>query len=412
LQSALLAAIVFLASIIPTYLLFDFMSGPTAGSSFWFLFFYAVGPIVASAALAVVLFTREMGVDYTRVSQEEPLNLLRQSLRASMLRVSESPGLLEVRLDWFAAIHISTKVSDEKTRLFVKARPTASGWTTLFFLILLSSSTYGIFFALANAMTVYISARCWYFRRRLPMILSEKRLVRQVPLDETRAALIEALSENHRLAAEAYEARKSNRQDVFAILLLVGIVLFLVLFVAILMTIDGFDDFAQMGLAATLAVVGAAALTAPLALVALHFSGRKVKEFEFWARQLRDALQRETEASPMEDGERTSVELLLDAWKELPKWMEARMKTGHLREPGTWIVISILLLMAVPLILTPLPNIGVAETLIGGSMIGAAFVLYARFKKRQTQESERILNELRSRLDLIRSQLEAEILGS
>jgi Flp pilus assembly protein TadB len=114
----------------------------------------------------------------------------------------------------------------------------------------------------------------------------------------------------------------------------------------------------------------------------------------------------ETTESP----ESSAFELIAQAYRQVPTWLEARRKGSFSREPGAWMLIFTCAIIAVCLVMFAIIlysfTIWSPVLLIGATaLIGFCYLLYLRLRKRANEEGSRTLKEWNYRLDVMHQKM-------
>jgi len=137
-----------------------------------------------------------------------------------------------------------------------------------------------------------------------------------------------------------------------------------------------------------------------------------------WAARLEVALSREVAREQLRDGEPSSFELIVESYKETPKWLKARRKAGMFRDPGSWLLIFFFSCFALvlgaggtlDLLRGQLSNASIFLGMSAGFGSLAAFT-YLRWKKHRAEEDEVTVAGLAKRIQTLKAEMET-YLGS
>ncbi|MFY9606157.1 MAG: hypothetical protein WAS24_05450 [Thermoplasmata archaeon] len=371
---------------------------------------YAI-PLFMGFVLFVLAFSLRFSLGNVAADPKTVLSGLAHKLRAARYRVEETNGELIAQVDSISAIRIRARASASGTGLTYRMDGTPAGWT--FTLILVFS---GYFMILIPPVVLFMLRRVRRFAQEqvVPSLVAP-----EVPeLDSVSVrihkALIDSLSEGYRLSSEAYEAAKSNYQDNIIILIVLGLIVLVgtsLAFPAINLGV-GSNQFWISFLVAT-------AIASAITFVSVWLLHRRVtsrlKELKGWATRLEGALVQETSLAKPKDDEPSVFELLSDAWKHVPKWLEIRRKSGLFREPGTWLLIlsfaalSFSGLVFALLMFVQSPLASVIAGAVSVFLLYAVHVLYTHSKKRLDEERDRVLSDWNQRLGTMNSRMEKHL---
>ena len=406
--AALSAAIVGIAYLSP-YIL-SYLGGSYASLPFYIQF---VSPLLGIGSLAFVFLPwfRLM------IVKDEPravLNDLAHRLRVSRYRVSEEPNRLVVRIDSNSAVKIRAISYPHGTEISYQPDATPSGWSLMLILLLIVPITQPI--SIVVAFFIFAKVREFAVGRVIPRITGEQvsRLSGQDV--DVRAALIDSLSEGHRLAAEAYEGAQSSREDWVLFTMMMGMVLFAGLVVASAVMLP--DD---IGFPERMYAILLVSTAVPLFLVVASLrvlgqrTGAKIEALRSWSKRLDVALAREVARMTPSEGEPSSIELLADAWRQMPYWINVRRGAGIFRDPGDWFVILACGVLGFGMlagaIVIALSSFGYAAlmALVGVSFSTASLLVYKRWRKRLDDEAIRLDHGWKARFDEMWTEMEKYI---
>jgi membrane protein implicated in regulation of membrane protease activity len=369
------------------------------------------GPLTMGFVLFVLAFSLRFNLGNAVADPKTVLNNLAHKLRAARYRVEETNDELITQVDSMSAIRIRARASESGTELTYRMDGTPAGWTVT--LILVVS---GYFIILIPPIVLFMLRRVRRFAREqvVPSLVAP-----DVPEVDSisvriRKALIDSLSEGYRLSSEAYEAAKSNYEDNVIILVVLGFFAFggtSLAFLAINLEV-GSEDF-RMSFLMSIAI--AIAFT----FVSVWLLRRRVmprlEELKSWATRLEGALVEETAPAKPKDDEPSVFELLADAWKHVPKWLEVRRKSGLYREPGTWLLILCfaglsftgLVFASLMFVQSPLASVIVGAASV--VLLYAIHIMYNRSKKRLDEERDRVFSDWNRRLGVMNFQMERHL---
>jgi len=341
------------------------------------------------------------------------LRNLAYRLRVSGYRVTEEDGSLKVQISSTSALHITTKKAPEGTWVHYRAGATPTGFSVL---IIAFFTIIGMPFALPLALFMLYRASAFASTRVLPR-LSQLPIpkVEDVRTD-TRALIIESLSEGRRLSAEAYESTRSNYHDHLIITAVVGLLAGTVVGLMAYMQIDS----SAKGLIALMAGMVCAAVLCAVSW--WHVSNRSrpmISEFKGWSAKLDAALSREVSGQNPSDSDPSAFEMIADILKEMPKWLKARSRAGGFRQPLFWVLVFMLLYIAFNfgyvgifwLFAGRELSLGVILIAISAVLIVLAALSYRIWKKRLDQECKSTLSWWGERRETLRSEMEKILMG-
>ena len=381
-----------------------------------FPFFVYISSMIGGMLSVVFSFTMKMRADVVPDERFKTVAGLARAFRLAGFTAVESSRSVTVTFDKWTAIKLSF---DEDGGAGLKYRLDATSTTLVVILILFLlgwSAVIAIPFCAFLLVKTYGNAKAY-----VPWVLKGEFSVTAQPgatqgSEDIRENLIDSLSEVRRIASDAYWSMSSAREDaVILSITLVGLVGGMVLFVLLLQT-SVFDPSVR-AIASLLTGLGAA-MTSSIFL-AVWLSGRmrpRIKELDDWVNRLDRALLRERNVID-QDGSESSIELLFNAFNEMPRFLGTRRKAVLSRYPATQILVIILVLWGSDLIAgglsallqTPVDLIPLS---IGLTMVFSAFLLYRWSLRKEHAEENRIAQEWERRREYIRSAVEDQLGGN
>ena len=224
--------------------------------------------------------------------------------------------------------------------------------------------------------------------------------------------LLEALSEAHRVAAEAHEALRSSYWDYQAIVVGGAIIVWLILFVLISSGMVE-PDFARRMLTG---FAWAGAYTWTFASLSAWLVRRRLRPrvlvYRGRAIELETAFRREVSRGSPEARERSTFEILAEASKEVPVWVETTRRPRLSRDPAAGILIVMVVFWTYSLAsvaigaayFAPL----FAALLVGGgaTLVASTIWFYRRWRRRWDTETIRILGMWKQRIEEVRARMD------
>ena len=372
-----------------------------------------VGVIVA----IVIAFSLRFRLQVVKREPREVLEDLAHRLRVSKYRVSDRRTILSVRISSIAATNIRAKQAHEGTLITYQASATPLGWglilVTLFFLYYLSP------IAFAMALFILYKSVTFAINRVLPR-LSQLPIPSSLAREyDTRAMLIDGLSEGRRISSETYEAARSNYHDTIIVAVVLASILSSV--AALLLgyyVLQDVDSRLRVEMSSASGVLTGVVLS----LVAWRFLARKskpiLKELKSWEARFDVVLSREVSSANPPDSEPSSFELIAESLKEIPSWLRILRKAGMFRQPGQWLLIFFATLMGGALAFA-----GIVELISGrvqDSVLPLAIsvalgclvaVLYLTWKRRTQEESKSTLGSWSARYETLKTEMETYLRG-
>jgi len=365
------------------------------------------------ATLWGLLFYIVPRLDTATGTPKEVLQDLAHRLRSGRYRVTEEPGKLSIQITPLVAVKIHAVADGANSEILYQADATPGGWTVLVLLFLFTRGFAGFPLALYH----FLKARGFAEGQLRPQLPKGGIPRAKVGAGDIRDRLIDSLSEGHRLAAEAFEATQSSYEDRW---LEIGFGAFSLWSIVAVTLGVGLHDSILAHNPAYLLIIPSAITTA--IFVPAVWSTRKwfkprIRDYREWADRLRRALEKETANETTESLEPSAFELIAQAYRQVPTWLDARRKGSFSREPGAWMliftcaIIAVLLVMfAIILYSFTIWSLGLLiwslVLLIGAAaLIGFCYLLYLRLRGRANEEGSRTLKDWNYRLDVMHQKM-------
>lgn len=368
-----------------------------------------------SATLFTASFSVKFDVAEIRVPVDRAPFAVARWLRRTGGRVETGGEFLIVRADSLSSVKLTFRPSRAGTLVRAQAWASPTGWSATMIPILI-----WYFSIVAVISTIYIFRKSMRYSvdSLLPVMTSIETDAQTSREIDIRSALLEGLSEARRLASEAYEGTRSNHQDAILLVAIGGIAVFML---SIAGALAGYVDIHRESTGLAWAIAVSIGATVAFVVAALWFVRRRyasiLRRLKDWTRDLDGAFQMELSGTRPVDSQRSTIETLADAWKELPSWLSARKKSSAYREPGTWLVIFLLLnacwspLMLGAMMLLEGSVVGVLPIAMGAVLIGFAVYVYVRWKRSVGSEDSRTKREWRDRSELLDQVLGRQLMG-
>jgi len=401
--------------LMPVALVYAFEILTPGSLSLWMSGFITL-PLSLLISIVIALFLR-FKLLLVQGSPEDVLADLAHRLRVSRYLVAPRRSYLSVQISSTAAIKLRAKRVPDGTLVSFQMDATPTGWVLIFIGIFL----FVFFMPLAWAVVLFTLYRAAAFAqvRVIPRMSQMPIPSFQQREADAKAVLIDSLAEGRRLASEAYDSVKSNYEDSFIISVLAAMLVFAVLAVVSWFASSQFLEGPER-IVVTI-VVGAVGSVYLLVfqLIRLVMTTKPVlAEIKAWRGRLEGALFRETTVVGLADSGPSSFEVVLDSYRELPKWLKARSKGGAFRQPGLWFLMFFISYGIYGLALYGVFQLGTGNLPVGGLFFGVAmvlvyvvFALYLRWKRQQDEESKTVSDEWSGRYETLRSEMEAYLRG-
>ena len=372
-------------------------------------FLLIVGFGVAAAAVLLCLLLLKWPLATSTADAGRVLSHIAYQLRRRGLRVEETSDLATIRLGSTVALRIHSRRSLAGSEISWQAYATPAGWGTLITLVVL---VWGAPASLGAILYVFRKARKFAHDAVIPLV-REAESSGPPHEDDVRRMLISGLSEAHRLASEAYEALRSAYTDSVALVGITAGLAWSILFVVVLFV----PPFAGDWIAAAGIGVVAGVLTG-LGLYAQwrRTMGRRLQTLHAWSARLREALSRETAQPEAAAPESCSVELLLEASRQIPSWLRAKRQAGLSADQVVDWAVFILSIAAfwtgwaaLTQMLSSVPSflVVISEFTAAVVLVFAAYAVWAHWKRKRDEALVRTRAEWRRRTDALQEKLDA-----
>jgi len=366
------------------------------------------GSLLISLAALIVLVSLRLPLGVVRATPSAGLAYLAHHLRSASFRVAEEPGKLTVRVGALLLLRFDARDSADGSEIRYRADLDPVGWAGWLLLMGL------VILLLTGVPALLMVARLRGLEMRVlrPAIPADGVLPQLSAPDAARAALADGLAESHRLAAEAYEATRASYWDLLGITALVGILAGVVFLFAGLLLSPGPDAIQRATTLLPPAAALGAGVAAPLGMFVRRRVRPRLRESRVWAERLRAAIDPKTAGAPPPPG-RSRFELLAEASRQVPGWLEARRRAGLSAEPGLFSLLWLLLGYEVELVVVGWWRVGEDPIAAAGAFAGSAllgiglYVWSRRWARRQREAASRHLAAWNERFEGVRTQIEA-----
>jgi hypothetical protein len=397
-----------------TYAVYFALSTDSSDAPLGNLWTMIIARYVMPVAALAVAYALRFRLSTVPEAPNEVLSKLAHQLRVSGMRVKEERNGVVVQASSLAEVKIAAKATPKGALVTYTAYATPTGWAIVLVFALL-------FAWISLAASLYILYRSAVFSggRVYPVLSGLQPDERTGAVVSTRDMLVDSLSEARRLSAESYEAAKSNYHDAL-IMLAVGVSLISIV-IALLMWFYLPDEFTRqvrvmisigIGLA-----TGAAVAVAIWRSVATDAKPR-MQSLRQWSKRLESALHREIEASVPPDAEPSSLELIIDSYRQLPTWLSVRRQAGMFREPGTWMLIFVFSYMGISFCVGGAITLFQGNLTVGGLLMAISILLfsssaflYLRWRNSKAEEDLTVSADWTARLDSLKAEMEAYLRG-
>lgn len=365
--------------------------------------------LIAATVVFAVLFLPWRSIARSPLPPDPLQKHIVYQLRREGLRVEESPEGTKVRLGSVAALRFRIAPVSGGSEVCYQVYATSSGWGTLITLIILVwTSLIGI------VAVIYVEHKARRFARdRLSALVTAVDSLPPPSPDDIRVLLVHSLSEGHRLASDAYEARRSDLGDTMAVVAVAGLVVGAFALLGLFFGLPPENPWREGASLFGLAVLVGVGVTLSLEWAVWRRAWPRLRASRDWAERLRLALVRETSRQAPGPAEPSSVELLMGLSEQIPTWLRMRRWAGLSGDQAAgWVVFALsfgafsILWLAVSLAIAG----GFLFALIAGvggvGLAVAAYVYWARWREKEEETIERTLDEWRQRAESLRSRLD------
>ena len=275
-------------------------------------------PVLGVIALYLVRFKGRV-VDSTPAVATD---VFAQELIAAKYIVERSKGRLTVRLNKSVGVIVSTKQTGRQSQLYYGLKPMPRGDAWLIILMLLIP-------ALALLVAMYYASKVVRFGTASMDAIAHRASQRPEGSEKSiNGMLTEGLSEARRINLEAYEAAKSNYQDMILLSLVFGMLAAALAVISIaylddagVVSVDG-EIILYVGI---LAFVATAIFSA---FVVRRRLKSRLDDLKGWKDRLSHAMYWQTHPTSDEITPDSQFELLAEASKKIPEWLEIRRRSS------------------------------------------------------------------------------------
>lgn len=287
--------------------------------------------------------------------------------------VHVEPQELTVAIGREALVKVRVEPAGGRSRILYRASATIVGWL-----------------GVIGLPRIYRRVRAWGRDASATLVPPEGRLPPPPSSDDAQAMLVDAVSETHRLAAEAYAAEREKYQNAQALVILAAIMVWFLLFLGLSSTSVDADLNRRMATSAGWAFAVTLSLSIPGSWLIRRFRRGRIVRLREWADRLQAALH--LESGPRAVGERdgSSLELLLTSQAEVPRWLDAARKASMSVDPMGWWAVFVMVYLGVDLLLADAPafaafNLPVAVIvgIAGVVLLVGAWLYYRRWRQRR-----------------------------
>jgi len=374
----------------------------------WLWMFLPFGAMIIAAVLLIVLFLPKFYLFWIRASANETLDYLAYKLRLDQYRVERTQNLLKVRIGKVSAVKIHVRGTKEGCEIYYQADATPSGWGTIFLLIMI---VYFSVIAIPVILYIFFSERQMVKTKVASLLPKYEKLPQIAEKDETGVMLLNSLGEGYRLSADAYEAQRTSYRDSQAVIAFGAFVFWVLLFLWLLPD-PNVQDFGFRALIAFILslIIAIAIATLPLLLLRRKFHQR-ILDFKGWANRLRNAVKFES-TSRIPPSTTSTFELLVEASKEVPVWLDVLRRSGFTKDPGSYMIIFIwafwsfyIIMMAITLVLFE-GILGLFLVFIGVALTVGLYLYNKNVKRKREEATMRTLSEWNLQFEELRSRME------
>lgn len=366
----------------------------------------AYGPALA---LMVICFLSRVRMGTAPGTPDQVLSTMALNFRIAQYRVTDKGRSIVVQGGSTYGIRVYAEASGSNSVVLVKSDPSPSGWGVLLIMFVFTRG----FVAIPYSIYLFLKSQ----KFGLSVIPAMYRHPGEANIPEapskTKACLIDTLSEGYRLSSEAYESARSNYEDNIMIGACAGLVIFLLTLIGIAFASGGeFDSSSELPIALGISI--AFALAVPLAVYAVlrKRSKPQLKSLKSWSDRMKAELASEVSQSGASERPISTFEVILDASKEVPGWLQIRRRSGLYRNPVVWLAIvylgiigsAYLLMWAIALDIGTTARVFVGATSL--ALIALAVATYMFWRKKQAAEARQISETWARRSAAVRQKMD------
>lgn len=351
--------------------------------------------ILVSVGVVVGAWVWRFSLGAVEATPEETVAYLVRRLRTAGHLVHVEPPELTVAIGDEALVRMRVEPAEGRSRILYRADTTIVGWLSM-----------------VRLPGIYRRVRAW--GRVAAVVPPGGRLPPPPPSEDAQATLVNALSETHRLAAEAYASERERYQNSQALIIIAAITVWFLLFLGLSSMSADADFNRRMLSAAGLAFAATLSVSIPGGWLVRRFRRGQIVRLQEWTVQLQDALRLESAPQAKADREGSSLELLLKSHGEVPRWLDAARRASMSVDPMGWWAVFAMVYVAVDLLLWDAPAfasfslpLGVILGIAGAAILAAAVVYFRRWRRRREATLARNVADWDLSYERLRGELES-----
>ncbi len=375
--------------------------GSDAGIPLVRIMFY-VGPLLGFVALYYSRFRGPVMVG----TSDSIISGLARELMARGYLIEKVKGRLNVRIDRSVGVAVILRQKGQRHHLYyrLETMPRGAAWIIILFLFAPPIALFVVVYYVSKVIRFGGESLDGIALKTSQRLEGQEKSVKEM--------LIEGISEARRISIEAYEATKSNRDDMLVLSVASGL-LSMIVTVFSLLHFDATYEVAVHGAVALFA--GVVAFVTPVALSYVLVRRRympKLGRLKAWGDALSSAFESEGHPTGGEITPDSHFELLAEASGEVPGWLKIRRKSMLAREPG-WTMVMLWLIYLGALATVTAAIYASQESLgglivlcVGIIMICLAVVVYTITARRMASEAKAFEDNWRRRSEQMKAEME------
>lgn len=374
------------------------------------LYLFLFGSEITAVASLLIGSLSRITLGSFEGSPDQIRRIITYSLRREGLLVEERLEDLKIKIDWYNSVRIVINRNDGATEVEAAPDLSTNGWIVA--VLLIWSGFFGM--AVVPLVLAGMSRNAMFADRRIAPLIRVQAGVGGEGTDiDVRAVLVDGLSESCRLSKDAYDAEKSNYQDK----VILSFIFPLILWAVIVMVMVAWENNTVTEWSLVLATIA----TLSFALLSWFLIKRRaiprLEKLKLWSESLENALKREIRGEIPRDGERSTFEILRDAYTEIPGWVTILRNSRAYREPVITLLVFSIGISGSYLLMGSLPSVIHGESMsYGPFMIGIALIIavalvYRASKRKSDWELRRGQEELLRRIKLAERRMEEILSG-
>jgi hypothetical protein len=204
--------------------------------------------------------------------------------------------------------------------------------------------------------------------------------------------LQELLLKGYLIVKDARDAARSNYQDV----IILGICVAMIFWAEVFANYYTENSFILLLI---YSLIFAIILLIPFIFISIYYIKPKIKVFESWKTRITQSIIDERIGNNEGDQFSSKLELLIQIAQQIPSWKKYGRRAGYLKDPGSWLLIAVLLSFAL------FSFSSIALMWLGGIAIAFLLAFYIKLRSNLKKKDEIVIKDWNTKLSMIQSQI-------